>query len=400
MRKAVRRAVRDSKARGGAFGLQQSNCDAGTLGRRMSVAVDSLSSAWHSCALIATAAGIESSPKDAARSIAADAIVCLEIQRPDRVIDRFIDPRFQDYLKLFPQYKKLLGDPKLGELRKVVDVIAGQLDTTWDQALRALTGGGILAALEADPGKEPRLYLLITPRDNDLLERANQVLLKLARQDAKDKGKPEPVKTSEHRGVIVHALGGETKVAYGLVAGRLAISNSVKNLERLIDRSPLLASQAGGAADKAKGPLASLADQADWKAIKAKQDSDSLAWGIAHLDRLRQLDPKRFTLPDKPNNGVTFLFGSWYQALKRAPCAPGQHSLVQTPSWRDDRARRIGRRPRRPSKAMCPSQGRGPHRSSSRRARSRRLASGATWRHSGNRAPTCSPRNSSGLRPA
>ena len=216
----------------------------------------------------ATAAGIESSPKDAARSIAADAIVCLEIQRPDRVIDRFTDPRFQDYLKLAPQYKKLLSDPKLGELRKVVDVIAGQLDTTWDQALRALTGGGILAALEADPGQEPRLYVLITPRDNDLLERANQVLLKLARQDAKDKGKPEPVKTSDHRGVIVHALGGEARVAYGLVAGKLAISNSVKNLERLIDRSPLWRRRRRVPPIKAKGPFASLADRAEWKTIK------------------------------------------------------------------------------------------------------------------------------------
>ena len=66
-----------------------------------------------------------------------------------------------------------------------------------------------MAALEADPGQGPRVYLLITPKNKELLERANQVLLKLARQDAKDKGKPEPVKTSDHRGVVVHALGGD-----------------------------------------------------------------------------------------------------------------------------------------------------------------------------------------------
>ena len=98
-----------------------------------------------------------------------------------------------------------------------------------------------MAALEADPGQGPRVYLLITPKNKELLERANQVLLKLARQDAKDKGKPEPVKTSDHRGVAVHALGGENGIAYGLVAGKLAISNSVKNLERLIDRIVALA---------------------------------------------------------------------------------------------------------------------------------------------------------------
>jgi hypothetical protein len=267
----------------------------------------------------ASSGGIESSPTDAARSIAADAIAGLEIQRPDRLIDRVLDPRFQDYLKLVPQYQKLLKDPKFGELRAVVNVIAAQLDTTWDQALRELTGGGIVAAFEADAGQGPRIYLLVTPRNQGLLEKAKEVLLRLARQDAKDKGKPDPVKTSDHRGVVIHALGGENGPGFGLVAGKLAISNSAKNLERLIDRIVAAPAKAGEPADKTKAGFASLAERAEWKTLKEKQDSDSLAWGFVHLDRLRQLDPKRFGLNDKPNNGVIVLFGSWYQALKQAP---------------------------------------------------------------------------------
>ncbi len=119
----------------------------------------------------AATAGIEPSPADGARSIAADAVVCVEIQRPDRLIDRVTDARFQDYLKLLPPYQKLLKDPKFGELRGVVNLIAAQLDTTWDQGLRELAGGGIMAALEADPGQGPRAYLLITPKNKELLER-------------------------------------------------------------------------------------------------------------------------------------------------------------------------------------------------------------------------------------
>ena len=181
-------------------------------------------------------AGLEPGATDSAKMIATDAVVCAEIQHPQRLIERLSDPRFQDYLKLFPQYQKLLKDPKFGELSGVVKLIAGQLGTTWDKGLGELTGGGILAAFEADPGQGPRVYLLITPTNKELLDRASQVLLKLARQDAKDKGKPEPVKTSDHRGVAVHALGGENGAAYGIVTGKLAISNSVKNLERMIDR--------------------------------------------------------------------------------------------------------------------------------------------------------------------
>ena len=242
-----------------------------------------------------------------------------EIPQPDRLIDRGTDPRFQDYLKLLPQYQKLLKDPKFGELRAVVNLIATQLDTTWDQGLRELTGGGITAALEADPGQEPRVYLLITPKNKELLERANQVLLKLARQDAKDKGKPEPVKTSDHRGVVVHVLGDDKGVAYGLVAGKLAISNSVKNLERLIDRMVAMAAKSGEPAVSGKASFASLAERAEWKTLKEKQDADSLAWGFADMDRLRQLDPKRYGSSNKPDTGVIVLFGSWFQAIQKAP---------------------------------------------------------------------------------
>ena len=264
-------------------------------------------------------AGVEPGSTDGARSIAADAVVCIEIQRPDRLIDRVTEPRFQDYLKLLPPYQKLLKDPKFGELRAVINLIAAQLDTTWNQGLRELTGGGIMAALEADPGQGPRVHLLITPKNKELLDRTNQVLLKLVRQDAKDKGKPDPVKTTDHRGVMVHGLGGESGVAYGLVAGKLAISNSAKNLERLIDRMVAAPATKGEAAASGKVSFASLAERAEWKALKEKQDVDSLVWALADLDRLRQLDPKRYGPSDKPDNGVTFLFGSWFQAFQKAP---------------------------------------------------------------------------------
>ena len=264
-------------------------------------------------------AGIEPSSTDAARSIAANAVVCVEIPQPDRLIDRGTDPRFQDYLKVLPQYQKLLKDPKFGELRAVVNLIATQLDTTWDQGLRELTGGGITAALEADPGQEPRAYVLITPKNKKLLERANQVLLKLTRQDAKDKGKPDPVKIRDHRGVVVHVLGDDKGVAYGLVAGKLAIANSVKNLERLIDRMVAMAAKSGEPAVTGKASFASLAERAEWKTLKEKQDADSLAWGFADMDRLRQLDPKRYGSSNQPDTGVIVLFGSWFQAIQKAP---------------------------------------------------------------------------------
>src|ERR1700756_1203101 len=70
-------------------------------------------------------------PSSAASWIAADAALCIEVPRPDRVIDRLTDPRIQEYLGLVPQYHKLIDSAKFQELRSVVTVIAAQLNTTW-----------------------------------------------------------------------------------------------------------------------------------------------------------------------------------------------------------------------------------------------------------------------------
>ena len=113
-----------------------------------------------------------------------------EIQHTQRLIERLSDPRFQDYLKLFPQYQKLLKDPKYGELSGVVKLIAGQLGTTWDKGLAELTGGGILAAFEAEPGQGPRVYLLITPTNKELLDRATKSCSSWHARMRRTKGSP------------------------------------------------------------------------------------------------------------------------------------------------------------------------------------------------------------------
>ena len=208
-------------------------------------------------------------------------VVCLEVPHPEILIDRLTEPQIQQYLGILPQYRKLLEGDQFQQLKAVVNMVAAQVGTTWDRGLRDLTGGGIVAVVEAGPGQQPCVYLLITPKDLPLLERAHQVLLKLARDDAKNKAKPDPVRTSEHKGVVVYAVGGEKGPAYAIISGTLAISNSAKNLMRLIDRH-LEARSTGdpGGAGKARPALIPFTDQPEWKAIRKNQGADALAWGL------------------------------------------------------------------------------------------------------------------------
>jgi hypothetical protein len=253
-----------------------------------------------------------------------DTAIALQVPRPDRLIDRLMDPRYLAFLKLSPQYKRFLESKHVTELHAVAKRIAAQLGTTWDQWLRDLTGGGILAAVEAKPGSEPSICVVITARQDKVLEAVSQAFLKLARQDAKDKGKPEPVKTIDHRGLTVHALGGNGAVAYAITGDKLIVSNGVKNLRGLIDR---LKDQPGHAANQAGSKNAAtgaIADQGAWKAHWERQDPDTVAWAFADLVRLREIDPKRFGGANKPDTGLIFLFGSWLEAFRKAPSITAQ----------------------------------------------------------------------------
>jgi hypothetical protein len=53
--------------------------------------------------------------------------------------------------------------------------------------------------------------------------------------------------------------------------------------------------------------------------LKEKQDADSVAWGFADMNRVRQLDPKRYGSSNKPDTGLIVLFGSWLEAFRKAP---------------------------------------------------------------------------------
>jgi hypothetical protein len=160
-------------------------------------------------------------------------------------------------------------------------------------------------AIEGEAGVPPRSFLIVTPDDPELARKASDALLALARQDAANQGKDDPVKSAEYRGIAGYAVG---KAAYALVDGSLVISDKSETLKTVIDR----------ARDGVKGGGGAIADDAAWKARRARVEPETLAWGLVRLDRLRELDPRRFKVPEKLSPPQTFLFGSWLDALRTA----------------------------------------------------------------------------------
>jgi hypothetical protein len=241
----------------------------------------------------------------APRWIAADAAVYLEVSQPKRLIDTALLPQVQGALRALPPIRKYLEGNSYRTLGLVADLVARQLGTNPEDALRRLTAGGITLAIEGGQGSAPHALLIVTPDDAGFGARAVDAVTALARQDAADKGKPDPVKSVEYRGVTVYTLG---QAAFMLVDGSLVFSNQADTLKTVVDRAR------DGNKD---GPA--IGDDDAWKQRRARVAPETLAWGVARLDRLRGLDTKRFSVPEKPPAQVTFLFGSWLEALRTAP---------------------------------------------------------------------------------
>lgn len=240
---------------------------------------------------------------EAAKLVGPDALIYAEFSRPEMLIDRVSDKRLQEMVNAVPGYAQALQGPQGRQLREGTQFIEANLNTTWDKALRDLMGGGLVFAVEGKE-KAERIFLIVSPKDDEFLERSHAKLLELARQDAEGKGNPDPVKQADHRGITAYSFA--PTEAHAVVEGRLIVANGGDALKVMIDR---VLDEKGG----------SIVDEADWKEARAKLDRDAVAWGFARLDRMREIDPKRFQIPEMVDAGATFLFGAWIDTLRKAP---------------------------------------------------------------------------------
>jgi hypothetical protein len=241
----------------------------------------------------------------AARWIAADAAVYIEVARPAALLDTVMRPQVQGALRALPPVQRYFEGGSYRTLRMVADVVAEKLGTTSELALRRLTAGGVTLAIEGAPGGPPRAFLIVTPDEADFGSRAIDTVVDLARQDAANKGKPDPVKSAEYRGVRGFELG---KVVLAQVDGSLVFSDRSDTLRMLVDRVRDGLKERGA-----------IADDADWKERRARVGPETLAWAYARLEKLRALAPGQFQVPERLPAQLTFLFGSWLEALRTAP---------------------------------------------------------------------------------
>ena len=237
----------------------------------------------------------------AARLVPPNTAIYVEVPDPTVLIDRVKGGGPRAILAAVPAYRKAVEGPQLAGASLAAGAIAFQVGTTPEAGLRSLTKGGMALAIEGPN----QAVLTITPTDPALLDRAHARFLAMARDDATKKGKPDPIKEADYKGI--HGWSFSDKEAHAIIDGTLVVATGGDMLKRVIDRI------------KDGVPGGSLADNAEFAARRAAAPKDGAAWMFARLDRLRELDPKRFGKPATPDTGQTLLFGPWAELLRTAP---------------------------------------------------------------------------------
>ncbi len=252
---------------------------------------------------------------DPATLLSDSSLILVEVTRGDELIDRILDPKFQDLLKAIPDLRESLEGEPAKRAYGVLQSIADQVDLTPEELIRTLVGGGIAMGMEpVANGSDPAIVLIVSSEDPDLLNTAHERLVNLSRAF----GGQQAVKQMTYRGLTGTSFGeGEYHTIY---RNNLVLSNNGEVLKGVVDR--ILDSEEGGVT-------------LGQSKLMAKMDStvgrDDLARAIVDLKRVREIDPDRFAKPEEVNSLATLLFGNWIESAYQTPVA------VAGLTWDSDR---------------------------------------------------------------
>lgn len=251
------------------------------------------------CGFSRAAAAAE--PRDPAELLPASTLFYAEAPHPDQLIDLVTDHPLRAKLQEIDGYKKALASPQYVQFQLGVVLVESQLGQGWRPALKAATAGGVTIAFD---GQTEGAVLLVRAEDAAVLRKVVKTFTDLARQDAKGKGRPDPIEEDSYREVKVYKAG---KAGFAVHDDWLVVVNKGELGKSVIDR--LL--DAGGE---------TLAASERFKAARAARDGDSSAWAYADMEGVRAAGPKGPLETGHTDNPIAeLLVGGLIDNLQKTP---------------------------------------------------------------------------------
>ncbi|HJT30998.1 MAG TPA: hypothetical protein VJ783_02945 [Pirellulales bacterium] len=269
-----------------------------------------LTFSWLFCALLLSAFRASAEPIDPARLAPESAVFYAELANLDPLLDAVLDPKTRELIQNADAYQRYRQSNEYQHMTAGVAMLEAKLGVRWQTAVRDLLGGGI--AVCGDPASQSG-FLALRCRQPELLKKLNAAVLEFSEADSKNKGRPSPVKSQEHRGITGWSFG--PNECHIILDDLLIISNKADTLKAVIDRHLDAA---------AKGLTAS----SGFVQARAKKPAGALGWSWADLTVVRKDPNLAKALAAKSDNpAAEFLLGGFGDALRQAPYATTTLSL-------------------------------------------------------------------------
>ncbi len=249
------------------------------------------------------AAPARAAEKSADQLLPESTIAYVEIAAPAELLHTVLDHPLRKQLEANESYRTALNTPQYRQLLLGVAFVESQLGMGWQEAVETLTEGGIYAGLDANT---QGVALLVKARDEKSLKNAIDVLVAFARNNAKNNGQPDPVKSAEYKGITAYKINDGTFAAVG---SWLLVTNKNDLGKTLVDRI-------------VEGEGRSLADNDQYQAARKTVVGKPAAWAWLNAEAARQTEPGQNVLKEKSDNpALEVLLGGIVSTLRHTPFA-------------------------------------------------------------------------------
>lgn len=241
--------------------------------------------------------------KAAAELLPESTIAFAELKNVDQIVGMILEHPLRAKVESLDEVKQAFASDEYKQFRFGLSLIEGNLGKPWREALAELTSGGVYVAF--DPATEGAV-VLIRAENEQAPQKAIDVFLTMARADARGKDKPDPIKSTEYRGLK----------AYGVEEAKFA---RLGNWLMITNKGDLAKSIADAHLD---GAAQSLAANTRFQQALAARPAEPQVWGFLDINTIRESgEAEAFYREQTDNPGVELLVGGIVSTMRETPFA-------------------------------------------------------------------------------
>lgn len=250
-------------------------------------------------AVNASAADEPSHQRQAMELFPPSTLAYIELNRPGDLV-RLVESSFWQRIASTPQYQAAWQTSQAQQGKMLVSFLEQQLGTSWPQAVRTLTDGGLYLAFDAGT---QGAALLVKTSDPAMRQKLIDVLIEMNRGEAAGKGLPDPVQPADYRGFTGYKIAQGGLISFG---PWLLVTNKEPLARWVID-------------SYVTDGRTSLATDAMFKAARDKAEPGLPGWAYARIGTLRAVGVGRELFAGRSKNPAAELFaGGVIDALSKA----------------------------------------------------------------------------------